>query len=194
VGDCVANLAIVMLIGGLWHGANWTFVVWGGIHGILLGVNHAWNGLDISKARYFNTMVAKRAFVLLTFLVVTLAWIPFRSNTLHDAWRMWLAVFPIPENRTEVVDLVRDVAAVRRFWQTDVGLVLATVAAGTWLLPNSNQIFARFDPVINLSQEQLRGAWSIEVLDWKVATVLAVMFVACVLSLSRVSPFLYFQF
>jgi alginate O-acetyltransferase complex protein AlgI len=38
----LANVMIVMLLGGLWHGASWTFVVWGGLHGIYLMVNHAW--------------------------------------------------------------------------------------------------------------------------------------------------------
>ena len=40
-----ANLMITMLLGGLWHGAGWTFVIWGGLHGIFLVINHAWHGL-----------------------------------------------------------------------------------------------------------------------------------------------------
>src|SRR5437016_12464491 len=39
------NLMITMLLGGLWHGASWTFVVWGGLHGIYLALNHAWRFL-----------------------------------------------------------------------------------------------------------------------------------------------------
>ena len=188
------NLMIVMLLGGLWHGANWTFVIWGGIHGLLLGVNHAWNSTRMSRAWVFNTGAAKCGFVVLTFLVVTLAWVPFRSNTLHEAWQMWLTIFLVPASGAEFVNLIREIAGVRRFWQTDAGLLLVVVAAGTWLLPNSNQIFARFEPVTNLSRGQLHGIWALKALDWKVASVLAAMFVACVLSLSRVSPFLYFQF
>jgi D-alanyl-lipoteichoic acid acyltransferase DltB (MBOAT superfamily) len=44
------NLGIVMLLGGFWHGANWTFVVWGGAHGLMLGVNHAWRALACSRS------------------------------------------------------------------------------------------------------------------------------------------------
>ena len=39
------NIMLTMLIGGLWHGANWTFVAWGGLHGMFLLVNHAWRSL-----------------------------------------------------------------------------------------------------------------------------------------------------
>ena len=45
-----ANLVIVMLLGGLWHGANWTFVVWGGVHALMLGVNHAWRAIPASNS------------------------------------------------------------------------------------------------------------------------------------------------
>lgn len=40
-----ANLMLTMLLGGLWHGAAWTFVLWGAVHGILLAVNHGWRAL-----------------------------------------------------------------------------------------------------------------------------------------------------
>src|SRR5205807_252727 len=41
------NLFITMLLGGLWHGANWTFVLWGGLHGVFLAINHAWRKIDV---------------------------------------------------------------------------------------------------------------------------------------------------
>ena len=73
-------------------------------------------------------------------------------------------------------------------------LWLAIVALATWLLPNSYQIFVRFNPVNNLSRKQLNGVWAIEELDWKITSVLSAMFVLSILHLSRASPFLYFQF
>ncbi|MDF3075425.1 MAG: hypothetical protein K0S54_3092 [Alphaproteobacteria bacterium] len=74
------NLMIVMLLGGLWHGANWTFVAWGGLHGLFLIVNHAW--------RHFagNRIAVPRALaVLLTFLSVTVAWAFFRAGSVEQA-------------------------------------------------------------------------------------------------------------
>ena len=74
------------------------------------------------------------------------------------------------------------------------GLLLAGIGIATFLLPNSNQIFAKFDPVLGLSGTQLQHRASLSRLDWKVALVLSGMFVFSVLQLSRVSPFLYYQF
>ena len=71
------NLMLVMLIGGLWHGADWAFMLWGGIHGALLVVNHYL--LDVAgRSRRLSAPVATG----FTFLLVTLAWVPFRANGL----------------------------------------------------------------------------------------------------------------
>jgi len=183
------NVMIVMVLGGLWHGANWVFPVWGAIHGFLLIINHAWRNLRLSQTSIFNTRMVRRSFVGFTFLTVTLAWIPFRSNTLHGAWQMLNSLFAIP------LDLSSARALLIQFYDLRFAVVwLAVVAAATWVLPNSYQIFRRFNPVDNLSREQLTSAWAIKKLDWKVTWILAGMFVLSLLHLSHVSPFLYFQF
>ena len=74
------NLMIVMLLGGLWHGANWTFVVWGGAHGLMLIVNHAWNALPLSRHPVMATLPARALAIAVTFLLVMLAWVPFRAE------------------------------------------------------------------------------------------------------------------
>jgi D-alanyl-lipoteichoic acid acyltransferase DltB (MBOAT superfamily) len=216
------NIAIVMLLGGLWHGANWTFVVWGGVHGLLLGVNHAWNQLPLSRRRAFASWPARGAFVALTFLAVTLAWVPFRADTLSDAGRMLAMLFPTDADFKEIVRSLRHFTSAqlavlrdasdfgqwfkaRELWpavlppdfisgQKPVGLLLLGVAVATMLLPNTNQIFGRFDPVLGLSEAQLAHRAALKRLDWKVAFALSGLFVFSVLQLSRVSPFLYFQF
>jgi D-alanyl-lipoteichoic acid acyltransferase DltB (MBOAT superfamily) len=75
-----ANLMITMLLGGLWHGANWTFAVWGGLHGIYLAINHLWcaAGLRLPRAAGW----------LLTFVAVCFAWTFFRAENFAAAWRM----------------------------------------------------------------------------------------------------------
>lgn len=75
------NLIITFLVSGLWHGANWTFVIWGGIHGCLQVVE---------KTLFKNVTVKKFSFiwvlrVILVFLLCSFAWIFFRANTLKDA-------------------------------------------------------------------------------------------------------------
>ena len=73
-----SNLMITMLLGGLWHGAAWGFVLWGGLHGAALVVEHAWRG----RGPRLPTGLAWGA----TFLFVCLAWIPFRAPDLTTAW------------------------------------------------------------------------------------------------------------
>ncbi len=71
------NVIATMLLGGLWHGANWTFVAWGGLHGVALAVNHVWEG------RGFR--LPNAAAWLLTLLFVMAAWVLFRSPTFGQA-------------------------------------------------------------------------------------------------------------
>lgn len=216
------NLAVVMLLGGFWHGANWTFVAWGAIHGTLLGVNHAWNQLRISRLKLFGSTPARAVFIGLTFLTVTLAWIPFRSDTLAGAGKLLVVLFP------SGMDTAAAWKSIEQFWLVQfgdpkqalnimawfkprelwpavlppdylatvrpAGLVLTLVVMATFVLPNTQQIFARFNPVMGLPDTQLYHRLSLRYLDWKVAFAISGMFVFSVLQLSKVSPFLYFQF
>ncbi len=79
------NLMLTMLIGGLWHGAGWTFVVWGGIHGTALCVERWWRGRPGFVERPWTR--GRRAWHrFVTFQVVCFAWIFFRSDSFADAW------------------------------------------------------------------------------------------------------------
>ena len=78
-------LMLTMLIGGLWHGANWTFVAWGGLHGLYLAVER---GLRQRFAGYQPGRLALFAFGLLTFLLVNIAWVFFRADSFGKAWLM----------------------------------------------------------------------------------------------------------
>jgi alginate O-acetyltransferase complex protein AlgI len=73
------NLMIVMLLGGLWHGASWNFVIWGGIHGSMLAAERA-QGKDS-----FYRRLPRPVRVALTFVIVCLAWVFFRAKTLTEA-------------------------------------------------------------------------------------------------------------
>jgi hypothetical protein len=75
-----------------------------------------------------------------------------------------------------------------------VALFLGAVAAGTFFLPNTQQVFARFEPVLGVAAEKLHHRASLRVLDWRVAVAVSALFVFSVLQLGKVSPFLYFQF
>src|SRR5712671_1280577 len=85
------NLLVTMLLGGLWHGAAWNFVIWGGLHGIYLCINHlwrAWRG-DGGQA----SMLAKGFCWAVTFFAVVIAWVFFRAKTAAGAWQMLGSLF-----------------------------------------------------------------------------------------------------
>jgi len=72
------NLMITMLLGGLWHGAGWTFVIWGGLHGLYLCVNHGFRSMAIK----INRLIGR----IITFTAVVVAWVFFRAKDLESAF------------------------------------------------------------------------------------------------------------
>jgi D-alanyl-lipoteichoic acid acyltransferase DltB (MBOAT superfamily) len=80
------NLMITMLLGGLWHGANWTFIIWGGLHGIYLVINHFWRGFTEKNGLSKDTgVVLTVVYWLMTLLAVIVAWVFFRASSFADA-------------------------------------------------------------------------------------------------------------
>ncbi len=80
----MVNLFVTMLLGGLWHGAGWGFIVWGGLHGVYLAAERLWSrGRD--SARQLPSP--------LIFIVVTLTWIPFRATSLSESWAVLSSLF-----------------------------------------------------------------------------------------------------
>ena len=75
------NLALVMLLGGLWHGASWNFLIWGGIHGGYLAFERAQGKASIYRK------LPKFGQLLVTFFIVVVAWVFFRADNLPAAWR-----------------------------------------------------------------------------------------------------------
>lgn len=84
------NLMLVFVISGLWHGANWTFLAWGGLHGFYLlfaiWTSNLREKLAIRLFRDHYTRARKMAAMLMTFGLVSLSWIVFRANSITDVW------------------------------------------------------------------------------------------------------------
>jgi alginate O-acetyltransferase complex protein AlgI len=83
-----ANLLITMVLGGLWHGASWTFVAWGTLHGVYLLINHAFRALRARSALAPHSAAGRFAGAALTFLAVVFAWVFFRATTFAGALRV----------------------------------------------------------------------------------------------------------
>jgi len=85
----IFNLFITFVLSGLWHGANWTFVIWGGLHGVFVVVSHLIEGANRNRAvashQWFVLLMGRWGRVFLTYVAVCFAWIFFRANNLHDA-------------------------------------------------------------------------------------------------------------
>lgn len=82
------NIMITFLISGLWHGASWTFVIWGGLHGLYQIIGHITKGVRNkikSTLKLEDTFVLKFIQIIITFTLVNFAWIFFRANSISDA-------------------------------------------------------------------------------------------------------------
>jgi D-alanyl-lipoteichoic acid acyltransferase DltB (MBOAT superfamily) len=105
------NLMATMLLGGLWHGANWTFVLWGGLHGLYLVLHNMIRRPESPDGNRLAWFV----FVPITFHCVVLTWIPFRASTIHDAWQYFIGLFSqwqVPDDAVAGLVLPLAVAAV----------------------------------------------------------------------------------
>ena len=81
------NLMLTMLLGGLWHGAAWTFVVWGGLHGLYLAAERILTA-KFSKQAFWYSVSGKVLLALITYLLVNITWVFFRATDFASAWRM----------------------------------------------------------------------------------------------------------
>lgn len=201
------NLMATMLLGGLWHGAGWTFVIWGGLHGFFLMVNHGWQGLrrQLGHDLKSSTWWGRGLSVLLTFLVVVIGWVYFRSDRLETAHHLLESMVSFPEFRlssfySELVlnsSLGRWVALAGVQASAEILLMLAlgTVAGIAFVAPNTQEIIGRYYWQPQGSTETapagVRTLWSPRLL-WAIVVSAAAGW--ALLGLSQVSEFLYFQF
>jgi len=82
-----ANLLTTMVLGGLWHGASWTFVVWGGLHGLYLAVER-WLVARLGKQALWKRLPVRILLALLTYFFINITWVFFRAPDFASAWRL----------------------------------------------------------------------------------------------------------
>lgn len=179
------NLFITMLLGGLWHGASWTFMLWGGLHGLYLSVNHAFRratkGRHAPRALRLPLHVAS---VALTFAATSLAWIVFRAPDLAAAGNVAGGLIGL--GHSTVVSFSPLAAA-----------TLLLLGVIVWLMPNSMELMWRYQPALPSpypNQPVLparRLSWAPTPLN---AAAYGLLCLVAVLALSNLKPFIYFQF
>jgi len=196
------NLMLTMLLGGLWHGAGWTFVVWGALHGAYLGVNHAWRALRERLGWGEGGRLGRFAALVLTFAAVVFAWVFFRAEDLPAALRMLAAMSGANGWSVPARIIGPETAAA---WGVALSALPARPAFGclallavVWLAPNTSEIAHRYAPALLPRDLELgRPRWA--ALEWRPGAAwgvtLAALAVASLLGiLSGRSEFLYYQF
>jgi D-alanyl-lipoteichoic acid acyltransferase DltB (MBOAT superfamily) len=169
------NLMLTMLLGGLWHGAAWTFVIWGALHGVYLCINHAWSHFGPKPSPRFARL-ADIAGVILTFSAVVIAWVFFRAPDMATALSV-LSKMADPGNvalgRVEML----------------YALFVAIYAALAWFAPNTQEIMG-YDHKNRIVGENLRVQRMRPLFLYATAAVLAFG----ILGIQQHSEFIYFRF
>ena len=158
-------LMATMLLGGLWHGASWTFVVWGGLHGLYLAVERLvrsrWNAPPPRPATQF-------AIGLLTYALVNVTWVFFRADTFGKAWTLLRGMFGFNPAAAPILPTAH---------LTVVALIVGSIVCAHWLMRNrtlESAIARTPAPVI--------------------AAIWACMLFAIVIAQGAGNAFIYFQF
>ena len=193
------NLLTTMALGGLWHGASWTFVVWGLAHGIGLIVVHAWE--RIRKQRSIPALPRPLA-MLATFTAATVFWVPFRADSFGSMWRLWAGMIGYNGFALPNLGSLARIGAKFHVSLVEVpfgGWDLLAIGLGlaiAWFAPNTQQIMARYRPGLEsegYSSLGLAGRWSIKLRPVPVAA-FGLMFGVAIAMISPNSEFIYFRF
>ncbi len=97
-----ANLMTTMLLGGLWHGASWTFVVWGGLHGFYL-LAERWLNARFGAAEIWDKWLSRVVLAIITYFLVNITWVFFRAQDFPTAWRMIESMLTLEMGGTKVL-------------------------------------------------------------------------------------------
>ena len=184
------NLMITMLLGGLWHGASWTFVIWGGLHGVYLAINHAWRfardglaGGAVAAAPPALRLVGRMLATTLTVFSVTIAWVFFRAHGGGEALRVLERMIDLPT--------VRSAPALEIALPTV--LSLAAGFATAILMRNSQQLID--GSMTSAVRRIAAGGWRVLGLGAMVgAEVTAIAMLALVSASRSTTEFIYFNF
>lgn len=178
------NLMVTMLLGGLWHGAGWGFILWGGLNGLYLVANHGFRhlrGAPASNAPEGPVWVRELSRTF-TFLCVLMSWVLFRSPNFERAGLVFRGL--LGQGGTQFL------AGLHAEWK--MALLALTMLLVCRYAPNTQQILKPYEPVFGAVRA---GATP---LSFRFLTRWAVAFAGIALvvltMLTRVSEFLYFQF
>jgi alginate O-acetyltransferase complex protein AlgI len=203
------NLYVTMLLGGLWHGAGWTYVIWGGLHGLYLAINHLWRTIAPERptSRWYRLACG-----LLTFAVVVVAWVFFRSPDVETALRIQAGLIGANGLGLDLTTIKAALSHLPEFGHSNTFLIPVALAI-IWLMPNTQELVplasgrARHPdlPLAWMKSHASRGGhWRYVVrqtrnlLHWDttipMGIVAGLLLFICLTRLTHVSEFIYYQF
>jgi alginate O-acetyltransferase complex protein AlgI len=206
------NLVTTMVLGGLWHGAGWNFMVWGALHGMYLVAHQAWVKLACMLRLPAGVPGARLASTALTFVAVCVAWVFFRAPDMATAMAIVRGMaggygVALPQSLAQQLLPARPVFEALGV-TTYLGGGAVFIETWSWVLlagalafgfPNTQQITRRYVPA--LDRARVRAAMAprlARALAWRPtrgwAMAIAVLALTSFLSLNRPAEFLYFQF
>lgn len=177
------NLFLVFFLSGVWHGAGWNYILWGVMHGVLYCVTRWW------QLRAKETKIPRIFGVLATFLYVNIAWVFFRSSSIEQAItlfkRMFTGGIALP------VEAIYDAFNLDEFWYVMKVLHLTNFSFSNYILMVVFTVVILLVTFFGKNVHEMAAKWK---MSWISAVAVAVVFIWCVVSLSGVSTFLYFNF
>ncbi len=185
------NLMLTMLLGGLWHGASWTFVVWGALHGMYLCIEKLITArpaqkpgiseelmeepapVPVTVASFAPAFMRSKTFnrflvALLTFFFINVTWVFFRAQDFSTAWRLLTSMFTNVDGGAQILSGLS-------IWK--VSIIITFTFALHWIMRNSR-----------VTEVAAKMPW------WLVGTIWAGMLTLIMLSQESSSSFIYFQF
>jgi D-alanyl-lipoteichoic acid acyltransferase DltB (MBOAT superfamily) len=173
------NLFMTFLLGGLWHGASWMFVIWGGLHGGALVLHRAWSKSEMTLPRPVAWLV--------TFLFINFTWIFFRANSLESALRVFAGMVDIRSSMS-----TSTIIELSRFgWLSDIALASLPVGFVSHLAASvAIALAAMLIPLRNSQQLMFSGVSTL-----KLSAAEVLLLVSLALMTATASPaFLYYNF
>jgi len=201
-GRKYSNLMVTMLLGGLWHGAGWPFVIWGGLHGFYLACNHAWQAIHnrIANRKILPKKILDTISVLITFICVVIAWVFFRAKDFDHATRVLTAmadfgnlVLPIESVASTLIlkifPTLTSTSLTAFGGDRQIGWTFFLLVA-VWGLPNTQQIVTWIR-----SKTWPRRAYSAEASWFLIGAASFWLILVLIINETRgVSEFIYFNF
>jgi hypothetical protein len=199
---------LVMLIGGLWHGASWTFVAWGGLHGLYIVINHVYRAATKRGAPRIGPWTG----LLLTTLCVMVAWVFFRAETFAGGFTMlrglvgqngimlplhWEPAFGATVDALARLGLPVGFASMGAYSGGNQVLWVLLGFAAMWFLPNTQELMRRHDPAF---EPVAAPCGFLGRLAWQPSFALGIVFAMAAVSATitilrgRAGEFIYFQF